>query len=128
MPESYAQSAVRHSEDADHLAEEGHLDGAGYLIGYAVECAIKSAVEATRPAAGAPHVHLPRLVEHAKKALQGRRRHSVFTILEQDGFMKGWSVDVRYEPNGHIDAEKFQRWRTNANRTLGAANLRRRPK
>ena len=86
MAECYSESALRHFADADHLADGGHLDGAGYLIGYAVECAIKSAIEATRPAAGAPHVHLPLLVEHAKKVLQGRRRHSVFTILAQEGF------------------------------------------
>jgi hypothetical protein len=42
--------------------------------------------------------------------------------------MSGWSVDARYEANGYVDAEKFQRWRDNANRALAAANLRRKPK
>ncbi len=125
MPESYAQSALRHFADADLLAGGGHLDGAGYLIGYAVECAIKSVIEATRPAAGAPHVHLPHLVERAKKALQGRRRHPVFTVLAQDGFMDGWMVEARYEANGYVDAARYQQWRSNASRTFGAANLRR---
>jgi hypothetical protein len=67
----------------------GTLTEPATSFGYAVECAIKSAIEATRPAAGAPHVHLPHLVERAKKALQGRRRHAVFTVLAQDGFMDG---------------------------------------
>ncbi len=125
VPESYSESAMRHSEDADHLAERGRLDGAGYLIGYAVECAIKSAIKATRPAANAPHQHLPRLVEHAKKMLQGRRKHSLFTVLTQAGFMDGWNIDVRYESSGRVDAAMYERWRNDANRTLAAANLRR---
>lgn len=126
MLESYSEAALRHFADAEHLAEGGHLDGAGYLIGYAVECAIKHAIEAVRPAADAPQVHLPRLVEPAKKALQGRRRHAVFTVLFQNGFMEGWSVDARYEADGHVDATRYQQWRKDASRTLGAANLRRR--
>ncbi len=70
----------------------------------------------------------PHLVEPAKKALQGRRRHPVFTVLFEVGFMKGWSVDARYKANGYVDATKYQKWRKDASRTLGAANLRRRPK
>lgn len=125
MPESFAQSALRHSDDADHLAEGGRLDGAGYLIGYVVECAIKATIEAIRPTAGAPHGHLPELVERAKKTLQGRRRYAIFSLLEQDGFMAGWSTDARYEANGYIDASRYEQWRKDASRTLGAANLRR---
>lgn len=118
---------MRHSAHADYLAAAGHLDGAGYLIGFAVECAIKSAIESTRPAVGAPHVHLPKLVEGAKKALQGRRKYAVFTVLERVDFMRGWSIEVRYEANGSVTAEQFQRWRADANRALAAANLRRSP-
>ena len=125
MPESFAESALRHYADADHLADRGRLDGAGYLIGYAVECAIKATIEATRPTESAPHKHLPELVERAKKTLQGQQRRAIFSIIEQDGFMAGWSVDARYEANGHVDASKYAEWRKHASRTLGAANLRR---
>jgi hypothetical protein len=102
------------------------MDGAGYLIGFAVECAIKSAITSTRPAAGAPHVHLPKLVEGAKKVLQGRRKHALFTLLDQIGFMRGWTIDVRYAGDGVVDENQFRRWRTDANRALAAANLQRR--
>jgi hypothetical protein len=125
MPESYSEAAVRHFSDADHLAAGQHLDGAGYLIGYAVECAIKSAVENMRPTADAPHLHLPTLVEKAKKALQGRRKHSVFTVLERPGFMAGWAVSLRYEADMTIDAETFKAWRADASRTISAAGLKR---
>jgi hypothetical protein len=65
------------------------MDGAGYLIGFAVECAIKSAIISSRPAAGAPHIHLPKLIEGAKKVLQGRRMHALFTLLDQPASCRG---------------------------------------
>lgn len=125
MPESYQESAIRHFEDANHLCAAQRLDGAGYLIGYAVECAIKYAVESTRPEADAPHVHLPILVERAKKALQGRGKLAVFSILEKPGFMAGWAVDLRYGSDRTIDAARFKAWRSDAARMMGAAGVRR---
>jgi len=125
LAELYSEAALRHSVAADHLAANGHLDGAGYLIGYVAECAIKHAISSTRPAADAPHVHLPKLVEGARKTLQGRRRHAVFILLEQPGFMEGWAVDMRYAADGFVDTARFQRWRKDANRALAAADLRR---
>ncbi len=127
MPEAYADSALRHSADADQLAKAGRFQGAGYLIGFAVECAIKSAILAARPASGAPQIYLPKLVDGAKKTLQGRRRHAIFTVLEQVDFMKNWSIDIRYANDGVVDQDQFRRWRTDANRALAAANLRRGP-
>jgi hypothetical protein len=126
VPESYSESALRHSLDADHLAAGGHMDGAGYLIGFAVECAIKSAIISARPAAGTLHIHLPKLVEGAKKVLQGRHKHALFTLLDQPDFMRGWRIEVRYAEDGVVDANQYSRWRVDANRALAAANLRRR--
>lgn len=126
MPECYGESALRHSNDADHLADGNHLNGAGYLIGFAVECAIKWAIIATRPAVGAPQVHLPKLVESAKKVLQGRRKQAIFTVLEQPDFMQDWSIDIRYARDDAVDIAQYRRWRADANRALAAASLRQR--
>jgi len=109
------------------LATANQFGGAGYLVGYAVECAIKSAIKATCPAAQAPHVHLPELVEKAKKVLQGRRQISIASLLKRNDFMQGWHVDLRYEANGTVAAAQYQQWREDANRALAAANLRRQP-
>jgi len=125
VPESYRESALRHSADADSLAAANQFDGAGYLVGYAVECAIKSAIEATRPTAEAPHVHLPELIERAKKVLQGRRQMSISNLLKRTNFMQGWRVDLRYQGNGAVAEAQFHQWRDDANRALAAANLRR---
>lgn len=126
MPESYSESALRHSADADRLAADSQLDSAGYLIGYAVECAIKQAIIAARPTAQAPHMHLPDLVERAKKALQGRRPSSMSLVLRMPTFMQGWQIELRYAGDGAVAADQFLRWRNDANRALAAANLRRR--
>jgi hypothetical protein len=125
LPESYVESALRHFEDAELLADGGRVDGAGHLIGFAVECAIKHAVVSTRPPAGVPHVHLPKLIEQAKKALQGRKKQSILTVLNRRDFMSGWNVDNRYGANGNIDKAQFQAWCGDASRTMGAAGLRR---
>jgi hypothetical protein len=125
VPESYSESALRHSADADRLAAASQLDGAGYLVGYVVECAIKSAIRATRPTAKAPHFHLPDLVERAKKVLQGRRQSAMASVLKGATFMQGWKVELRYAGDGTVAAAQFQQWRQDANRALAAANLRR---
>jgi len=125
VPESYSDAALRHSQHADYLADGGHLDGAGYLIGFAVECAIKHAVASVLSAASVSHVHLPALLEKSKKALQGRKKHSLVTVLHQPQFMQDWCIDVRYAADGSVDKNKYDRWRLDANRALGAAGLRR---
>jgi hypothetical protein len=89
LAEAYAIAAVRHFEDAERLAQRNRFGGAGHLIGFAAECAIKHAVEGLRPQNRAPHLHFPELIEKAKKLLNGRKKHSVFTLLERRSFMKG---------------------------------------
>lgn len=126
MPESYSEAASRHFADAGQLAEKERWDGAGYLIGYAVECAIKSAIAAARPIVAEDRKHLPYLIDRAKKSPQGRRQQSVFTLLEKSGFMEGWHVDMRYAADGGVDEERYKGWRADASRMLAAANVRRR--
>jgi hypothetical protein len=125
LPESYPESALRHFDDADLLAKSGRLEGAGHLIGFAVECAIKHVVVSMRPAAGVPHVHLPKLIEQAKKALHGRKKISILTLLGRPNFMTGWLVDDRYGPNGVTGETQFRSWRDDACRAISAAGLRR---
>lgn len=126
MPESYSEAASRHFEDASHLAAKERWDGAGYLIGYAVECAIKSAIGAARPIVAEDRKHLPKLIDRAKKSPRGRRQQSVLTLLEKTGFMEGWDIEMRYWADRSINEERYKGWRADASRMLAAANLRRR--
>jgi hypothetical protein len=58
--------------------------------------------------------------------LQGRRKHALFTLLDQTSFMQGWTIELRYAGDGVVNENQYRRWRTDANRALAAANLRRR--
>jgi hypothetical protein len=123
--ENYEQAAVRHYLDAEQLAGTGRLDGAGHLMGFAAECAIKHAISALRPTAPAPHRHLPELVETAKKALQGVRAGPLLALFRTPGYFAGWSVDGRYHTDGSVTAVQYEQWRRHTQRTLAAAHLRR---
>ena len=124
MPESYAQSALRHLADADHLASEQAWHGAGYLIGYVVECAIKTAVEGAKPNENVPYDHLPKLIGSSKKMLQGRRHQGMLTILASPRLMSGWSVTLRYAADGVVGEVVFNDWRKGAIRVLAAAGFK----
>lgn len=124
MVDNFAKAAVGHFRDAEELAALARFDGAGYLIGFAAECAIKHSVEALRPQNQAPHLHFPELVERAKKLLQGRKKHSIFTLLERRTFMDGWAINQRYSDDKTITGVRYQAWRIDATRALGAAGLK----
>jgi hypothetical protein len=124
MGEPYSEAAVRHFEDAEQLAAHNRFDGAGHLIGFAAECAVKLSVEALRPGANAPHLHFPDLIERAKRILHGRRKHSMLILLSRESFMRGWNVAHRYSDDGAVSETHYRAWRTDATRALGAAGLR----
>lgn len=123
MPEFYAKAAVRHYTDAEKLAESRRFDSAAHLIGFAAECAIKHCVEALRPANRAPHLHFPQLVEAAKRSLQGRNKHALFTVLERPTYMAGWKIEHRYSDDGTVTEKEYAGWRVDARRTLSTAGL-----
>ena len=125
MSEFYNQAALRHFDDAEALAKNGQYDGAGHLIGFATECAVKHAIKALRPTSEAPFLHLPDLIEKAKRLLSGRKTHPMFTLLEKPNYMSGWKIDHRYGCDGTVSKELYTQWRTDASRSLGAAQIRR---
>lgn len=124
MPEDYAAAAARHFADAERLARSGRYDNAGHLIGFAAECAVKHCVKNLRPTADAPYLHFPDLVEKAKRLIHGRRKHSLFTLLEQKDYMAGWSIGSRYSSDNAVTAQAYSNWRTDAAKTLGVASIR----
>jgi hypothetical protein len=124
LPEYYANAAVRHFLDAERLATIKSFDGAGHLIGFAAECAIKHSIEELRPTNQAPHIHFPSLIEKAKRLLRGRSRHPLFTLLQRTTFMTDWKIEHRYADNGTVTERGYLAWRGDASRALGAAQLR----
>jgi hypothetical protein len=117
-------AAARHFLDAEKLAKCGRFDSAGHLIGFAAECAVKHCVESLRPTNEAPHLHFPELVERAKKLIHGRKKHSLFTLLERGKYMDGWKISIRYSADNAVTPEIYHNWRTDAARTLSIASIR----
>lgn len=125
MTEPYDQAALRHFDDAAILAKDERWDGAGHLIGFAAECALKHAIVSLRPQQDAPHEHLPKLRDIAKKHLTTRTHQRLHTLLSQPDYFEGWVVTGRYAANDSVSARAYGGWQTDASRTLGAAGLRR---
>jgi hypothetical protein len=118
----FDQAAQRHYADAERLAADGRYDGAGHLMGFAAECAIKHALPSGQ---GVPLKHLPELVEAAKKVFHGLKHRALYQLLAQPEFMSGWRIDDRYAADGSVTAAQYDRWRKSTQRALGAAALRR---
>lgn len=49
----------------------------------------------------------------------------MLTVLRQVVVMDGWEVAQRYEPTGAINQQLWEQWKKDAQRLLGAAQLKR---
>ena len=125
MSESYALASVRHFDDADALASVERFDGAGHLIGFSAECALKHHIQTIKAGQDAPHAHFPSIVEIAKRHIQQRKQTAMHQILKNPELMKGWDVSQRYSPDGATSEEAYKLWRAQASHMIFAAGLRR---
>lgn len=124
MEEKFAAAAVRHFEDADVLALSERLDGAGHLIGFSAECAIKHGVLSIRSDIDSLHGHFPDLINIAKRHLSQRLHHGLYTVIKNPLFMQGWKVEGRYSDNGNITKQQYELWRGQARSLMYAVRLR----
>ena len=125
MPENYGQSATRHFADAQSLAGVERWDGAGHLIGFSAECALKHGVLGFRQEIDSIRGHFPELIEVAKRQLQQRRQTGLYTILKNAQLMSGWAVDMRYYEDGSVSQETYELWKQQAYTILHAAGIKR---
>jgi hypothetical protein len=125
MEEKFAAAAIRHYGDADTLAASKRLDGAGHLIGFCAECAIKHAVISLRADINNLHGHFPDLIDIAKRHLNQRQHHGLYTIIKNPVFMDGWKVSDRYSEDGVVTKQHYELWREQARSLMYAAKLRR---
>ena len=124
MQEDYESSAIRHYKDAVLLEQEGHLDNAGHLVGFAAECAIKLRIAALRAPPSAPHSHLPHLLVAARKCFKQRDAYSAMYQLLKNSLLDGWEVNRRYEQSGSLSKIDLDRWFKDTRRLLGSAGIK----
>ena len=117
MAENYQQAARRHLADTEALAKDGRFDNAGYLVGYAAECALKQRFPNLSP------VHFPDLIGNAKHRLDRRRDASVRLVLGVSNLMEGWSTDLRYASDSEAAETNWNLWHNHAIRLLHAVGL-----
>lgn len=125
MPENYGEASIRHYADAQALAHAERFDGAGHLIGFSAECAIKHHIGTIKPNYDVPHGHFPNIIEIAKRHLHQRRQTEMHRILKNPELMKDWDVSHRYSENGSTTQDAYEQWRGQAAHIIFAAGLRR---
>jgi hypothetical protein len=125
VTEEYGAAAVRHFADAEILAARKRWVGAGHLVGFAAECAIKHRIETLRPEQGAPHGHFPEILNAARRHISKRRDTTIHAFLKMTNLMEGWDISLRYSRNEAVDEAKYRLWRDHAARLVSAAGLRR---
>ncbi len=111
--DDYADAAGKHLADAVALFCAGRFDGAAYLSGYVVECALKTVIFLET---GDPHGHLPHISPAATRlaALPGARTARYFRVPAAGHPMYGgpsaWAPGRRYwppRPNAEAEATAF---------------------
>ncbi len=127
MPDNYAQAAIRHLNDAEHLAASARHDNAGHLIGFAAECAIKVAAAGFFRPGERIDGHLPNKIKNVIRAkLQGRGITGQLLALvdARSSFFAEWDIEARYWDDGSITPEKYAVWLKDAKRAFGIAKIR----
>lgn len=124
MDEKFATAAVRHYVDANTLAETERFDGAGHLIGFSAECAIKHAVLTLRSDIDSVRGHFPDLLGIAKRHLKHRSHYHIYSVINGPAFLKGWKVEDRYSDDGFITKQQYTEWRGQTRELMCAARLR----
>jgi hypothetical protein len=122
--EDYPEAALKHCDDARHLLSGQRADGAAYLAGYAVECALKTLVQveerSTRLVKG--HNLNDLSTEALGLAAQATNKTARYltnpglTTLRYDNPPAGWKEYLRYYPVGTVPAPIAEQWVDEAER------------
>ena len=105
-------------KEAKVLCRDGNYDGAYYLAGYSIECALKACIaERTRPEEFPPnpkivsdcYTHdLGKLAKRAEIEQQLKLQTGADKTFAQNwNVVKGWSEQSRYERHNKVSAEEL---------------------
>ena len=112
--DDYPEAAGKHLKDAGVLLTGARPDGAAYLAGYVVECALKTLIQVQTGRRTISH-DLPRLSNSlgAIAAQAGHQTHRYFataTALLNGAGILGWNPEMRYRANGGVTSAKAGTW------------------
>lgn len=125
MPEDYVQSAIRHWEDACHLADGSRYDNASHLVGFALECALKQQMQIA--GAAAAKVHIPELFAAYRALMKGRQAKYVVDVAALSSGLESfanWSVNDRYQGNGFITEATWSARKQKTGKFFAAVGIR----
>lgn len=115
--EDYPDAAHKHLEDALVLYSQNRYDGAGYLIGYVVECILKSLIQLNRRPRFIHDISSLTSEAQSLAALPGAgaakyHTKSPLSILNYaKPYRSGsWSEFLRYHPEGEISETLCVSW------------------
>lgn len=112
--DDYPEAAGKHLKDADVLLTGVRPDGAAYLAGYVVECALKTLIQVQTGRATRSH-DLPRLSNSlgaiaAQAGPQTQRYFATATALLNGAGILGWNPEMRYRANGGVTSARAGTW------------------
>ncbi|MBI1790050.1 MAG: hypothetical protein HYR60_21165 [Acidobacteria bacterium] len=119
MADDFSAAAAKHLIDSKTLLAAARWDGAGYLAGYGVECAVKLIIQVE---GRNPTGHLPGISATAAQlaGLPGTRSGRYVTIPAIHsvplGRPIGWAPGLRYEAEGGVDEAAARAWAAEAER------------
>lgn len=118
--DDYPEAAHKHLEDAQALLIAHRYDGAGYHAGYAVECALKTLLQAD--GAQTRGHDLNALGTRVTALATGGSPHTARYLLNPplgilyDKPPAGWRETMRYRAPGDLNQATAQNWVTEAER------------
>ncbi len=127
-PRDFRAAAHRHLQAALALDGGHRRDVAGYLFGWAAECALKHMMidSGMRPSDDVQrrddpfYAHFEQLKSLLRDTLHGRRAGELRRYAESAGFMQHWHTSMRYSDGKGIDARWIERWREDAKDIVAA--------
>ena len=116
--DDYPDAAVKHMQDSGVLLAGGRYDGAAYLAGYVVECALKTLIQLEAGQVGHHH-DLSRLdrdldsLAAQASSLVGKCYLGAQASLRASTILNGWTPEQRYRSPG-VNATDAAEWHREA--------------
>ena len=110
---SFADAAIRHRDDARHLASSKRFQNAGHLIGFAAECLVKAELQKAGITVDKDlRKHFPILTQRIGLHATGRLAAAIWEVIQAPKFLDRWQADRRYDAtlDPHAAETEYRTW------------------